>query len=184
MRIRGRLGKALSASYRFDSVQETDQKGAAMNDQPDNPGVVALPPVIYLVFFVAGLALDQVWPLPLLADPLQYGLGSVVSALSGGIAIWTIRMFRGNRTPFDVRKPTSTLIMDGPFRYSRNPGYLALTMLYAGLAIVIDSLWAMMLLVPTLFVMHYGAILREEQYLERKFGETYRNYKASVRRWI
>ncbi len=184
MRSRGRLGKALSASYRIVSVQESDQKGASMNDQPDKPGVVALPPVIFLVFFVVGLALDQIWPLPLLADPLQYGLGSVVAALSGGIAIWTIRLFRGNRTSFDVRKPTSTLIMDGSFRYSRNPAYLALTMLYAGSAIVIDSLWTMMLLVPTLFVMHHGVILREEQYLERKFGDTYRNYKASVRRWI
>ena len=155
-----------------------------MNDQPDKPGVVTLPPLIYLAFFALGLVLDQFWPLALLTDVLQYVLGSAAVALSMGMAIWTIRHFRRAGTAFDVRRPTSALITDGPFRFSRNPGYLALTFLYAGLAIVIDNLWVVALLVPTLVVMHYGVITREERYLERKFGEEYLGYRASVRRWL
>lgn len=93
-------------------------------------------------------------------------------------------MFRSARTSFDVRKPTTVLITDGPFRFSRNPGYLALSLLYAGIAVIADSLWVLALLAPALFVMHYGVIAREELYLERKFGSQYLEYKARVRRWL
>jgi len=73
---------------------------------------------------------------------------------------------------------------EGPFRYSRNPSYLALAKIYTGIASVRNSLWAMLLLAPAVRVMQREVIGREERYLERTFGEEYLAYKAQVRRWV
>jgi protein-S-isoprenylcysteine O-methyltransferase Ste14 len=91
---------------------------------------------------------------------------------------------RGADTTIRIDKPVSSLIQDGPFRYSRNPGYLALTMLYAGIAVRRNSLWAILLLPLVLIVIQREVIEREERYLERTFGEEYPAYKARVRRWV
>ncbi len=155
-----------------------------VGDEPDRPGVIALPPLIYLGFFLFGLAADLVWPLPLLPQLVQYVVGLALIILSGVLIAWTLPMFRRADTSFDVRKPTTALIIEGPFRFSRNPAYLSLSLLYAGLAAAIDGLWIFVLLAPALVVMHYGVILREERYLERKFGDEYQKYKASARRWF
>ena len=72
----------------------------------------------------------------------------------------------------------------GPFRYSRNPLYLGLILLYAGIATAVDAVVVLVFLVPAVVVLYYGVIVREERYLERAFGEDYRSYKARVRRWL
>ena len=154
------------------------------NSGQDKPGVIALPPLIYLGFFAIGVGVDSIWPVELLPQTVQYVAGAAIIAASGVIVVSTLRLFRRARTPFDVRKPASVLITDGVFRLSRNPGYVALTLLCVGLAILIDTLWVFVLLVPALVVMHYGVIIREERYLERRFGDEYLRYKASVRRWF
>ena len=92
--------------------------------------------------------------------------------------------FKEAKTNFDPRKPTTAIITTGPYRYSRNPSYVSLTVLYLGIAIASDSVWVLAALIPTLLVMHYGVILREEHYLAEKFGEAYLQYKRSVRRWL
>ena len=92
--------------------------------------------------------------------------------------------FRRARTSFDVRKPSTSLITTGPFRFSRNPIYLAMTLLQLGIGIAVDGVWILAALVRALVAMHYGVIVREERYLERKFGDAYRGYKTSVRRWL
>jgi protein-S-isoprenylcysteine O-methyltransferase Ste14 len=81
-------------------------------------------------------------------------------------------------------KPTTAIVTKGPFRYSRNPLYVSLTLLYLGVALIINVLWIVLLVVPVLVVMQRGVIGREEAYLERKFGEKYLSYKARVRRWV
>jgi protein-S-isoprenylcysteine O-methyltransferase Ste14 len=91
---------------------------------------------------------------------------------------------RGADTTIRTDKPVSSLIQDGPFRYSRNPGYVALTMLYAGIAVRRNALWAILLLPVVVYVIQREVIVREERYLERTFGEEYLNYKAQVRRWV
>jgi len=78
----------------------------------------------------------------------------------------------------------TTLVVTGPFRLSRNPMYLARMFLYLGLALLANSLCILAALAPLLLVMHYGVIKREEHYLEGKFGDTYRQYRSSVRRWL
>ncbi len=90
---------------------------------------------------------------------------------------------RGADTTLDVDKPVSSLVQNGPLRYSRNPGYLSLTMIYAGIAILRNALWAILFL-PLLLVTQRELIEREERYLERTFGEEYLAYETRVRRWV
>jgi protein-S-isoprenylcysteine O-methyltransferase Ste14 len=80
--------------------------------------------------------------------------------------------------------PATTIVTSGPFRYSRNPLYCALTLLYLGLTLAVNTWWGVVLLFPLLIVMHTGVVLREERYLERKFGEPYRQYRSRVRRYM
>lgn len=87
-------------------------------------------------------------------------------------------------TNISPSRPATALVVGGPFRFSRNPLYVALTSLFLGLTLIFNTAWGLLLSIPVLIVMHYGVILREERYLEAKFGESYRDYRASVRRWL
>ena len=91
---------------------------------------------------------------------------------------------RSAGTPINPEEPVSKLVTGGPFCYTRNPGYLSMAMIYAGLACLANAFWAILLLPATLLVIQHGMIEREERYLERKFGEEYLRYKARVQRWI
>lgn len=95
------------------------------------------------------------------------------------LAVWLVRTMRGVATTIRIDKPVSSLVQNGPFRYSRNPGYVALAMIYAGIAVLRNALWAILLLPLVVYV-----IQREERYLERTFGEEYLNYKTRVQRWV
>ncbi|MEE8505854.1 MAG: isoprenylcysteine carboxylmethyltransferase family protein [Kiloniellales bacterium] len=150
----------------------------------DAPGVVAPPPLIYAAGLLLGLALDSLFPIAVLPDMAQYVAGLVLIGAGILIAISVLRRFKRAGTNLDVRKPTTAIVTTGPFRYSRNPAYVALSLLYAGIGIAADSPWVLGLLIPILVVMHFGVILREERYLERKFGEDYLRYKHSIRRWL
>jgi protein-S-isoprenylcysteine O-methyltransferase Ste14 len=80
--------------------------------------------------------------------------------------------------------PATAIVTSGPFRFSRNPLYLSLTLLYLGLALSFNTWWGIVVLVPLLIVMHRGVVLREERYLDHKFGESYRQYRSTVRRYL
>jgi len=80
--------------------------------------------------------------------------------------------------------PTIAIVASGPFRFSRNPLYLALTLLYFGLTLAFNTWWGIVVLIPLLIIMHRGVVLREERYLDQKFGETYRQYRSKVRRYL
>ena len=158
-------------------------------DEPDAMGPGLPPPAVYLGPLILGLLLNRKIPAPFLPRGLTRILG--LPLVSGGVLLgaWTYRTMRGANTPiigepFVLDKPTSSLITDGPFRYSRNPGYLAGTMVYAGIASLTNALWVFLLLPVVLLTLQRTAIEREERYLEGKFGEEYLGYKARVRRWI
>ncbi len=95
-----------------------------------------------------------------------------------------LRRFRRAGTPFDVRKPASALITEGPYRFSRNPSYVALTLLYLGIGILFNNGWILILVAPVFLVMDLWVVRREERHLEAKFGEEFLRYKAAVRRWL
>ena len=150
----------------------------------DTPGIILFPPLIYFGFMAMGVAGDWFFPVALLPDAVQYSVGFVLIAASGAIVLFALYEFRQAKTSFDVRKPASSLVTTGVYRLSRNPGYLALTMIYIGIAIAADSVWILVLIVPTLVVMRNAVIVREERYLEREFGDKYLRYRRSVRRWL
>jgi len=154
------------------------------SDDQDNAGIVAPPPLIYLGALVFGLLLNRRFPATFLPSRITRTLGG--SLLSGGVLLlgWFERALRHAGTPASPYKPVSHVVTDGPFQYTRNPGYLSMTVIYTGIASLANALWAILLLPVALLVIQRGVIEREERYLERKFGEEYLRYKAQVRRWI
>jgi protein-S-isoprenylcysteine O-methyltransferase Ste14 len=97
---------------------------------------------------------------------------------------WAIRTFRTAGTPVQGSQPSTTIVRAGPYRFTRNPIYLAFSLFQLGIALWVNSLWLLATLVGAATLMHFVVMRREEQYLERKFGAHYLDYKASVRRWL
>ena len=142
------------------------------------------PPILYLGMLVVGLVLSAVFPTPFLSGGLPAAVGVLLVALGlvvGASAMVTMR--RAGESP-NPTEPTRTLVVNGPFRFTRNPLYLALTLIYAGIALAFSSLWALALLVVVLLIMDRSVIASEEQYLQGQFGDSYLQYKARVRRWL
>jgi protein-S-isoprenylcysteine O-methyltransferase Ste14 len=131
-----------------------------------------------------GLLLNRRFPITFLPRRIARSLGWPL--LGGGVLLisWFEWAMRQARTPANPYKPVSHMVTEGPFHYTRNPGYLSMTMIYTGIASLANALWAILLLPVALLVIQRGVIEREERYLERKFGEEYLRYKAQVRRWI
>ena len=150
----------------------------------DSARVIAPAPVLYAVAFLVGLAVEFALPTAPLPRVVELWLGAVIILISIPIAISAARALVRGRTAFDAKKTTTSIVTDGAFRYSRNPTYMSLTLLYVGLAFVIGSLWVLLMVVPAVAITHWGVVLREERYLESKFGEEYRRYAQRVRRWI
>ena len=155
-----------------------------MATSTDNPGVVFRPPLIYLVAFIVVLVLRWFWPMPIVGRAVAVWAGLACVALGVGIAIWGRRTMQAAGTNIDPSLPATAVVTSGPFGYSRNPLYAALTLLYLGLTLAFNTWWGIVLLVPLLIVMHRGVVLREERYLEQKFGATYRAYRSKVRRYL
>jgi protein-S-isoprenylcysteine O-methyltransferase Ste14 len=155
-----------------------------MTDNQDNPGIRLPPPLIYVVPLILGLLIDRTVRLPFVPRSAARGLGWPL--LGGGVVLngWFLKTMRDAEAPIRTDKPVPRLTTTGPFRYTRNPGYLALAAIYAGIAVLRNSLWAMLLLPLVVTVIQREVIGREERYLERTFGEEYLAYKERVRRWI
>jgi protein-S-isoprenylcysteine O-methyltransferase Ste14 len=114
----------------------------------------------------------------------RLGTGAVLAAAALGLATGALGRFRRAGTAVEPWRPSTALVTGGVYRFTRNPIYLALAVLYAGSALALDSVVALSLLPPLLALVQVGVIRREERYLEAKFGDEYRRYKASVRRWV
>ena len=153
--------------------------------EDDAAKVWVLPPALYLTALVVGVVLH--WLVPLgFAEGSTARLGLGVAAIAAGLAIIRAAFSVFKRIGQDPNPRTSTPVItrDGPYRFTRNPMYLGLSLILLGLGVALANGWIVVMLVPTLAIMHYGVILPEERYLERKFGEEYARFRASVRRWI
>ncbi len=151
---------------------------------PNNPGVIVRPPLVYAAGFVLGLVLQSTFPTTILPAALAPVSGFVVLLCGAALAMWSRRTMEAAGTATDPRLPATALVVNGPFRYSRNPMYLGRTLLYLGLALLANALWVLATLIPVLITVHFGVIKREERYLDRTFGDAYRRYRAAVRRWV
>ena len=168
------------------SNEPTDKQSADTR----TAGAVARPPLLFLGALLLGFALDHLLRLPFPVP--RVGLAHWVSAINAavlivlGIAAFAagIRSFSRAATPVQGTRPAQALVTTGIHGWSRNPIYLGMLLVYGGIGLVVRSPWILILIVPLAITIHYGVVAREETYLERRFGDAYREYKARVSRWL
>src|SRR5271166_4763216 len=150
----------------------------------ENPGVIAPPPLIYLAGLALGFAFEVLLPSRRLRGVLVRTVGLLLTLGGLSLAREFFMTFRRAGTPIDPRRATTVLVTDGPYRLTRNPGYLGMALLYSGITLLRGSLWPFATLAGVLGLVDRGVIAREERYLTERFGEPYTGYRANVRRWI
>ncbi len=153
----------------------------------DRPDVVVFPPVIPLVTLVMACVLQWLMPLGWIAglEPsVRIGIGAII-ALSGLVTTSAgRRALIKHGTNVNPSQPTPRLVTDGVFGHTRNPLYVGVSVALCGLALIFDLDWILLLIVPSCVLLHFAVVRREERYLERKFGDAYRHYKARVPRYF
>jgi protein-S-isoprenylcysteine O-methyltransferase Ste14 len=162
-------------------MSQNDDKRPGAKDHPD---VIGPPPLLYGGALAAGFGIDQLAPLPILSQGDVLVPAAVLIGFALVLGGWCVVLFLRAKTGIPPHLPTTTIVTEGPYRLSRNPIYLALTMLSVGIAIGANSFWMLGLLMPTMVLMSIAVIGPEERYLEAKFGAAYLDYKSKVRRWI
>jgi protein-S-isoprenylcysteine O-methyltransferase Ste14 len=142
------------------------------------------PPFVYLTSIGLGLLLHFLWPVQWLPDSFSTPIGVVVVVIAAALFVSSVRTFRKAGTPVPGNLPTTTIVRTGPYRFSRNPIYLAFTLLHIGLAAWVNSLSLLLTVLPATALMVLVVIPREERYLEARFPSEYLPYKRAVRRWL
>jgi protein-S-isoprenylcysteine O-methyltransferase Ste14 len=155
-----------------------------MPENPDHPQVMVMPPVVYLGYLIGALVLNWIvpfpapWPLPL---RILGGLLVAAGLIFGGSAF--AQMTKAHTSP-DPHQPTTALVTQGPYRFTRNPIYLGFFLIYLGFTLLAGTLWGLVISPFLLWTITHAAIHAEEDYLEKKFGEQYTAYRSRVRCWI
>jgi protein-S-isoprenylcysteine O-methyltransferase Ste14 len=153
----------------------------------DIPGVIAPPPLIFLGYLIAGIALEylvvrtQGLDMP---GSLRWTVVTLFVLAGAGLIIAAMMRFRIAGTPAPPWQPTTAFVVQGVYRWTRNPMYLGMTLIYIGLTVAANAPVAIWLFVPLILTMHYGVIVREERYMADKFGVAYVNYAHTVPRWL
>jgi protein-S-isoprenylcysteine O-methyltransferase Ste14 len=153
-------------------------------DRPDNPGVIAFPPLIWLVNAVISVLVHLFVQIPIMRYGICLVCGIVFIILTPTLALSAFRTMKSAGTNVHPSEPALTIVRGGPFRFTRNPLYLALCLLQIALGFFLNDWITLLFVVPLTVIFHYGVVLREERYLTAKFGESYLQYKREVRRWI
>jgi protein-S-isoprenylcysteine O-methyltransferase Ste14 len=156
-------------------------------DDTETAGVVARPPFLFLGALVLGLVWDRLLPLPFPVpgtDLVHRIVGGALILIGLALFAAGIRNFSRAGTPVQGYKPTRALVTTGIYRWTRNPIYLGMFLVYGGIGLAAQSLWILLITVPLAITLRYGVVAREEAYLERRFGDDYRSYRDRVRRWL
>jgi protein-S-isoprenylcysteine O-methyltransferase Ste14 len=151
---------------------------------PDNPGVIAFPPLIWLVNAVTSVVVHLFIRLSIMKYGLCLVCGMIFIMLAPALALSALRTMKAAGTNVLPSEPALTIVRDGPFRFTRNPMYLSFCLLQIALGFFLNDWITLLFVVPLIVIFHYGVVLREERYLTAKFGEPYLQYKREVRRWI
>ncbi len=150
---------------------------------PDSPDVITMPPFLVLLALIAGIVLD--WMIPMSFGSVVFGwLGFIMLIICFSGITWCRKLFKAAETNISPNEPSHNIVTDGPYEYSRNPIYLCFLIGFTGLSFMADAPMMLILAVPLFFVLDQKVIQPEETYLTDKFGDTYTNYKKSVRRWL
>jgi protein-S-isoprenylcysteine O-methyltransferase Ste14 len=164
----------------METVRETDHRQPTKGGP--NPGLLR-PPLIFLVAILLGIAINQAWPLRFM-PPIVRLLGPFVTACAVVLFLLSYRAFRAAGTSVQGSKRTTVIVRTGPYRFSRNPIYLAFILLVLGLSAWLNNLWLLVMLVPAAASIALVVIPREERFLKQNFHEQYSSYQAAVRRWL
>jgi protein-S-isoprenylcysteine O-methyltransferase Ste14 len=155
-----------------------------MDSKNDHAHVVVNPFLIYIVIALCAILLQRLLPLPFIAQSSARLVGVIVMLVNLMFGLPAVRRMLTAKTTLNPHHPTTALVFSGPYRFSRNPMYVGLTLLFAGLATFFQIPWGLALLPVVVWLINIWVIVPEEQYLEQKFGAEYSNYKSTVRRWI
>jgi protein-S-isoprenylcysteine O-methyltransferase Ste14 len=161
----------------------------AADQNADAATVGFFPPLAPFVTVLAGIGLERLWPLDFgFFTPtaiVRFGVGGVIviGALLG-LGLWSVLTMRRTGETVNPYKPTTAIVERGPFRFTRNPMYLQMVLICIGFAMMFANVWILLLTPVCAWSLYRGAIVPEEAYLERKFGDAYRDYKRRVRRWV
>ena len=151
---------------------------------------IARPPFLFVVALLLGFVSDHLLPLSFpisrigLAHWISAGVAGCLIFIGIGVFAAGIRNFSGAATPVQGTKPTRALVTTGIHAWSRNSIYLGMFLIYGGIGLAVRSPWILILMLLLAITMRYGVVAREEAYLERRFGDAYRDYKSRVRRWL
>jgi protein-S-isoprenylcysteine O-methyltransferase Ste14 len=150
----------------------------------ENPGMIAPPPLVYLGGLGVGFALQALLPPASIPAAIGIPAGATLAVAGGVLARSFFRAFVRAGTPVSPFRAPTKLDTSGPYRLTRNPGYLGMALAYAGIALLAGAPWALLPLPVVLALIDRGVIVREERYLRRHFGEEYARYAGRTRRWI
>ncbi len=150
----------------------------------ESANVYVPPPLYYVTGLIGGFLIGFLFPVPSLPSQITTILGSGFIAFALALGFSAIHVFRRAHTTVLPHRPSTAIVVAGPFRYSRNPMYIGQSLLYIGIAVLTQWLWALILLPIVLVLIDKIVIAREEAYLEQRFGAEYLRYKTQVRRWL
>jgi protein-S-isoprenylcysteine O-methyltransferase Ste14 len=163
----------------MDAARQTNSKPT--NGGP-NPGLLR-PPIIFLCAILLGIALNWAWPLHFVSPNVRL-LGPLVTACAVVFFLLSYREFRRAGTSVQGSKRSTVIVRTGPYRFSRNPIYLAFILFVIGLSVWLNNVWMLVTLVPAVGIIARIVVPREERFLERNFSDEYLSYKSSARRWF
>ncbi len=160
------------------------------DDKVDKSGAAVRipPPVAGIATIIAGYVIGELVPILMtyeLGTPGRYWIGGAIVVLAGYfLGIWPSRLFRDTGQNVTPWSETPEIIIKGPYKFTRNPMYLMMLLVNLGFAVILSEAWIVILMPALALVLYHIAIKHEEVYLEEKFGDSYRAYKETVRRWI
>lgn len=144
-------------------------------------------PWVFILAFVVGLAPYYLMPIEVHGNAAVAAsriAGTVLFAAGASVAVWSLLIFHSLRTTTSPLKASSTMVTRGSYRFSRNPMYVSLILMYIGEAGILAQLWPLVLLLPVVAYLSWIVIPHEEEQLRREFGDAYCQYRATVRRWL
>lgn len=148
-------------------------------------GVIARPPLLFLAAFLIGFVLDRLLRLPFPGQGLvSWIIGGSLILIGFALFAAGIRNFMRAETPVPTNEPTRVLVTTGIHGWTRNPIYLGMFLFYGGIGVAAQNIWILVLTLPLAILIRSGVVAREEAYLERRFGDAYRDYGQRVRRWL
>jgi protein-S-isoprenylcysteine O-methyltransferase Ste14 len=161
-----------------------NQPGTTTGGPATGRPLLVRPPLLFALAIATGIVLHLAWPLSFTSDAARWPIGGALSLAGIALFVAAIRAFNAAGTPVPGSRSTTAIVRNGPYRFSRNPIYVAFVLIHLGIAVSLGSWWLLVTMAVGISVIAFSVVPREERYLEARFGPTYSAYKSSVRRWL